>query len=36
VFLDPHHPSVIAAAEASGIPQDWIEAAQRSPIWDSS
>jgi nitrate reductase beta subunit len=34
VFLDPHHPSVIAAAEASGIPRDWIEAAQRSPIWD--
>jgi nitrate reductase beta subunit len=34
VFLDPHHPSVIAAARESGIAEDWIEAAQRSPIWD--
>src|SRR5215204_1999017 len=34
VFLDPHHPSVISAARQAGIPEDWIEAAQRSPIWD--
>jgi nitrate reductase beta subunit len=34
VFLDPHHPSVIAAARTAGIPDDWIAAAQRSPIWD--
>ncbi|MEV1129087.1 nitrate reductase subunit beta [Agromyces sp. NPDC049794] len=33
VFLDPHDPSVIAAARAEGIPEDWIDAAQRSPIW---
>ncbi|WP_221493818.1 nitrate reductase subunit beta [Actinomadura coerulea] len=32
VFLDPHDPAVVAAAEREGIPQDWIEAAQRSPI----
>jgi nitrate reductase beta subunit len=34
VFLDPHDPSVVAAARRAGIPDDWIEAAQRSPIWD--
>ncbi|HET8684430.1 MAG TPA: 4Fe-4S dicluster domain-containing protein, partial [Micromonosporaceae bacterium] len=34
VFLDPHHPSVISAARQAGIPEDWVEAAQRSPIWD--
>ena len=33
VFLDPNDPAVVRAAEASGIPRDWIEAAQRSPIW---
>jgi nitrate reductase beta subunit len=33
VFLDPNDPEVIAAAEREGIPQDWIEAAQRSPIY---
>ncbi|MBA9005241.1 nitrate reductase subunit beta [Thermomonospora cellulosilytica] len=32
VFLDPHDPEVVAAAERSGIPRDWIEAAQRSPV----
>ncbi|GLW66252.1 nitrate reductase subunit beta [Actinomadura rubrobrunea] len=32
VFLDPHDPVVIAAAEREGIPRDWIEAAQRSPV----
>jgi nitrate reductase beta subunit len=34
VFLDPHDPEVIAAARAADIPEDWITAAQRSPIWD--
>ncbi|NDO91520.1 nitrate reductase subunit beta, partial [Cellulosimicrobium cellulans] len=34
VFLDPNDPHVIAAARAEGIPEDWITAAQRSPIWD--
>lgn len=33
VFLDPDDPEVVAAAEAAGIPHDWILAAQRSPIW---
>ncbi|RXR25314.1 nitrate reductase subunit beta [Oerskovia turbata] len=33
VFLDPHDPAVIAAARAEGIPEDWIQAAQASPIW---
>ncbi|NYD66969.1 nitrate reductase subunit beta [Agromyces atrinae] len=33
VFLDPHDPAVIEAARAEGIPEDWIEAAQASPIW---
>ena len=32
VFLDPHDPEVVRAAERAGIPRDWIEAAQRSPI----
>ncbi|MGC5333442.1 nitrate reductase subunit beta [Micromonospora sp. DT62] len=34
VFLDPHDPAVVEAARAAGIPDDWIDAAQRSPIWD--
>lgn len=33
VFLDPHDPEVIAAARADGIPEDWIKAAQQSPVW---
>ncbi|MCB2178211.1 MAG: nitrate reductase subunit beta, partial [Actinomycetales bacterium] len=33
VLLDPNDPAVVAAAEREGIPRDWIEAAQRSPIW---
>ena len=33
VFLDPHDPPVIATARADGIPEDWIKAAQQSPIW---
>ncbi|WP_007023895.1 nitrate reductase subunit beta [Saccharomonospora iraqiensis] len=32
VFLDPHDPAVVREAERAGIPHDWIEAAQRSPI----
>ena len=32
VFLDPSDPDVVRAAEQAGIPRDWIEAAQRSPI----
>ncbi|MFT2017040.1 nitrate reductase subunit beta [Streptomyces sp. 796.1] len=31
-FLDPNDPEVVRAAEASGIPHDWISAARRSPV----
>ena len=33
VFLDPSDPVVIETARADGIPEDWIKAAQESPIW---
>ncbi|MTD54613.1 nitrate reductase subunit beta [Amycolatopsis pithecellobii] len=33
VFLDPHDPAVIREAEHAGIPRDWIDAAQRSPVY---
>jgi len=33
VFLDPHDPRVQHEAERAGIQRDWIEAAQRSPIY---
>jgi nitrate reductase beta subunit len=33
IFLDPNDPAVIAQARRDGIPEDWIEAAQKSPIW---
>ena len=33
VLLDPNDPAVIEAARADGIPEDWIESAQASPIW---
>jgi nitrate reductase beta subunit len=33
VFLDPRDPAVAAAAQRAGIPHDWVEAAQRSPIY---
>ncbi|WP_226920695.1 nitrate reductase subunit beta [Georgenia subflava] len=33
VFLDPHDPEVVAAARRDGIAEDWITAAQSSPIW---
>jgi nitrate reductase beta subunit len=33
VFLDPHDPAVVREAERAGIPHDWIEAAQRSPVY---
>ncbi len=32
-FLDPEDPEVQRAAEAAGIPGDWIEAAKKSPVW---
>ncbi|MGI9388631.1 MAG: nitrate reductase subunit beta [Boseongicola sp.] len=33
VFLDPNDPVVIETARADGVPEDWIKAAQESPIW---
>ncbi|MGE0080709.1 MAG: nitrate reductase subunit beta [Thiohalomonadaceae bacterium] len=33
MFLDPNDPTVIAQARADGIPESWIAAAQRSPVW---
>ncbi len=33
VFLDPNDPEVIREARKADIPEDWIAAAQRSPIW---
>ncbi|WP_288816939.1 nitrate reductase subunit beta, partial [uncultured Varibaculum sp.] len=33
VMLDPSDPEVIAAARQSGIPQSFIEAAQKSPVY---
>lgn len=33
VFLDPDDPEVQRAARAAGIADDWIAAAQASPIW---
>ena len=32
-FLDPNDPEVIAKAKEEGIPMEWIEAAQKSPIY---
>jgi len=33
VFLDPEDPVVRAEARAAGIPDDWLEAARRSPVY---
>jgi nitrate reductase beta subunit len=33
IFLDPHDPVVQEMALADGVPQDWIEAAKRSPVY---
>ena len=33
VILDPNDPEVQAAARAEGIPEDWMDAARRSPIY---
>ncbi|MED3666548.1 nitrate reductase subunit beta [Geobacillus kaustophilus] len=33
IFLDPNDPAVAAAAKEAGIPDEWIAAAQRSPIY---
>jgi nitrate reductase beta subunit len=33
VFLDPEDPEVRRHAEAEGIPEDWMDAARRSPVY---
>ncbi len=33
VFMDPNDPEVVEQARFDGIPEDWIQAAQRSPIY---
>ncbi len=33
LLLDPHDPGVVAAAREQGIPDDWLDAARRSPVY---
>jgi nitrate reductase beta subunit len=33
VFLDPNNPLVIERARLDGVPDAWLDAARRSPIW---
>ncbi|MCB1591660.1 MAG: nitrate reductase subunit beta [Alphaproteobacteria bacterium] len=33
IFLDPHDPEIVAEARKQGIPENWIEGAQNSPVW---
>jgi nitrate reductase / nitrite oxidoreductase, beta subunit len=33
LFLDPNDPEIAEQARFDGIPDDWISAAQRSPIY---
>ncbi len=33
IFLDPHDPAVIRQALQDGVPQAWIDGAQRSPVY---
>jgi nitrate reductase beta subunit len=33
IFLDPNDPEVIKQARIDGVPEDWISAAQKSPIY---
>ena len=33
IFLDPNDPSVIAQARADGVPDAWLDAAKKSPVW---
>lgn len=32
-FLDPNHPEVIKQALKDGVPQSWLDAAQKSPVY---
>ncbi len=33
IFLDPNDPEVIKAAKAEGIPDSWLDAAKKSPVY---
>jgi nitrate reductase beta subunit len=33
IFLDPNDPAIIKQAEKDGVPMQWIEAAQKSPVY---
>lgn len=33
VFLDPHDPAIIHRAREQGIPEEWLQAARRSPVY---
>ena len=33
VFLDPNDPDVIKQARKDGVPEAWLEAAKKSPVW---
>lgn len=33
VFLDPNDPEVVAQARKDGVPDNWLDAARRSPVW---
>ena len=33
IFLNPNDPGVIAQARADGVPDAWLEAAKKSPVW---
>ncbi|MBT6536699.1 MAG: nitrate reductase subunit beta [Rhodospirillaceae bacterium] len=33
VFLDPEDPEVIEQARRDGVPEAWLEAARKSPVW---
>ena len=33
LLLDPEDPEVLAAARSQGIPEDWLDAARRSPVY---
>ena len=33
IMLDPHDPQVVADARASGVPEDWLDAAKISPVY---
>ncbi|NYT35863.1 nitrate reductase subunit beta [Allopusillimonas soli] len=33
IFLDPHDPAIRAQAARDGVPQNWLDAAQQSPVY---